>query len=71
MVQKKPARQMNDSADTSYRVADSARVPNAEPGFDDEGRGLHHAQIDQPTGYAQAQKAPTYGYPDEHGTPRR
>lgn len=68
MAQKRPPRERNNSVDASYRAEDALRVPNAEPGFGPDGRGLHYvadAGMDAGSNFAKAQEAPTYGYPDD------
>ncbi|HLO03052.1 MAG TPA: hypothetical protein VK191_08095 [Symbiobacteriaceae bacterium] len=63
---------MNDTSDRSYRAEDAMRVPGAEPGFDAEGRGLHYVdETVQGTGFAAAQKTPTFGYPEDEEPSRR
>lgn len=63
---KRPPEERNNAVDASYRAEDALRVPNAEPGFGPDGRGLHYvAEAEAGTTYAKAQKAPTAGYPDD------
>jgi hypothetical protein len=52
-------------ADTAYRAEDATHIPNAEPGFDVEGRGLGYV-TERPNvevEYKEAQKTPTRGVP--------
>lgn len=73
MSRKRPPREMNDTADSSYRAEDALRVLNAEPGFDMAGRGLAYVAERPLPGstYAKAQAAPTADYPDEESTAPR
>lgn len=70
MSLKRPPEERNNAVDASYRAEDALRVPNAEPGFGPDGRGLHYVAeegMEAGTTYAKAQESPTSGYPDDDG----